>query len=227
MIELFGEQYNPFVTSVLVLLGYKLHEKNMIDKNYSNIQKELYKRRVTETLTNDIYVRKLESIRISQMIWSAYFINTKLIEVGRLQYEKCENHIKIHIPSGDKLEIEKVLKSIKKSKEEIEKYFDLKNPEYLCDSWLLSNQINSIIDSNSNIGKFYNLFEVQDGTDAKKDILNFVFNIQECDNYNNLLEDTSLQKLLKKQLIENKSIKIGCGKLKKRCLKLAKHCPAN
>ena len=33
-------------------------------------------------------------------------------------------------------------------------------------------------------------------------ILNFVFNIQECDNYNNLLEDTSLQKLLKKQLIE-------------------------
>lgn len=227
MIELFGEQYNPFVTSVLVLLGYKLHEKNMINKNYSNIQEELYKKRVTEALVNDIYVRELESIRISQMIWSAYFINTKLIEVGRLQYEKCENHIKIHIPSGDKLEIEKVLKSIKKSKEEIEKYFDLKNPEYLCDSWLLSNQINSIIDSNSNIGKFYNLFEVQDGTDAKKDILNFVFNIQECDNYNNLLEDTSLQKLLKKQLIENKSIKIGCGKLKKRCLKLAKHCPAN
>lgn len=218
MIELFGEQYNPFVTSVLVLLGYKLHEKNMIDKNYSNIQKELYRRRVTEALTNDIYVRELESIRISQMIWAAYFINTKLIEVGRLQYEKCENHIKIHIPSGDKLEIEKVFNSIKESKLEIEKYFDLKNPEYRCDSWLLSNQINDIINSNSNIAKFYNLFEVQDGPDAKKDILNFVFNMQECDDYNNLLEDTSLQRLLKKQLLENKSIKIGWGKLKKEVL---------
>ena len=50
----------------------------------------------------------LENIRISQMIWAGYFINTKLIEVGRLQYEKNENYIKIHIPSGDKLEIKKV-----------------------------------------------------------------------------------------------------------------------
>jgi hypothetical protein len=216
MIELFGEQYNPFITSVLGLLGYKLHEKNMTNKKYSNEQKELYKKRVTEALTNDIYTRKLESIRISQMIWAAYFINTKLIEVGRLQYERCENHIKIHIPSGDKLKIEKVLNSIQDSQNEIEKYFDLKNPEYRCDSWLLSNQINSIINSNSNIAKFYKLFEVKDGPDATKDILNFVFEKQECDNYANLPENTSLQKLLKQQLIENKEFKIGWGKLK-RC----------
>mgnify|MGYP000434248391 CR=1 FL=1 len=72
--------------------------------------------------------------------------------------------------------------------------------------------------NNSNIAKFYNLFEVQDGPDAQKDILNFVFNMQECDDYNNLLEDTSLQRLLKKQLLENKSIKIGWGKLKKELL---------
>jgi len=215
MVELFGEYYNPFITSVLVLLGYKLHEKNMINQNYTDTQKMLYKNRVTEALTNDIYVRKLENIRISQMIWGAYFINTKLIEVGRLQYEKCENHIKIHIPSGSRLEIEKVFNSIKESEEQIEKYFDLEDPEYRCDSWLLSNQINDIIDSNSNIAKFYRLFNVKDGPDAKKDILNFVFNMQECDNYNNLLEDTSLQRLLKKQLLENKSIKIGWGKLKK------------
>ena len=214
MIELFGEQYNPFITSVLVLLGWKLHDKNMINKNYTGVQKELYKKRVRESLTNDIYVRKLESIRISQMIWAAYFINTKLIEVGRLQYERCENHIKIHIPSRDKLEIEKVLNSIRDSKAEIEKYFDLKNPEYRCDSWILSNQINAIIDSNSNIANFYRLFEVKDGPDATKDILNFVFEIEECDNYNNLVENTSLQKLLKKQLLANKELKIGWGKLK-------------
>jgi len=48
---------------------------------------------------------------------------------------------------------------------------------------------------------------VQDGPDAKKDILNFVFNMQKCDDYNNLLEDTSLQRLLKKQLLKNKSRK--------------------
>lgn len=214
MIELFGEQYNPFITNILVLVGYKLHNKNMIDKGYNDIQKELYKKRVRDALTNDIYIRKLDGIRISQMIWAAYFINTKLIEVGRLQYERCENHIKIHIPSGNKLEIEDVLDSIKESKKEIEKYFNLNNPEYRCDSWLLSNQINAIIDSNSNIAKFYRLFEVKDGPDATKDILNFVFNIQETDNYNKLPENTTLQKLLKQQLLKNNELKIGWGKLK-------------
>lgn len=214
MIELFGEQYNPYITNILVLYGYEIHCQNMKFKKYNREQKELYKKRVKETLTNDIFVRKLEGIRISQMIWAAYFINTKLIEVGRLQYEKCENHIKIHIPSGEKLQIDKVLNSIKNSKQEIEKYFNIKNPEYRCDSWLLSNQINNIIDSNSNIAKFYNLFEVKDGLDATEDILNFVFNVQECSNYNNLVEDTSLQKLLKQQLLKNKEMKIGWGKLK-------------
>ena len=176
--ELFGENYNPFITNILVLLGYGIHEKNMEKKNYNNVQKKLYKKRVKETLINDIYIKKLEGIRISQMIWGAYFINTKLIEVGRLQYEKCENHIiKIHIPSGNKLEIEKVIDSIKTSKGEIEKYFYLKDIEYHCDSWILSNQINAIIDKKSNIAKFYNLFKVADGPDATKDILNYVFNL--------------------------------------------------
>ena len=41
-------------------------KKIMINKNYSNTQEELYKKRVTEALINDIYVRELESIRISQ-----------------------------------------------------------------------------------------------------------------------------------------------------------------
>ncbi|MCI8616755.1 MAG: hypothetical protein HFJ60_00580 [Clostridia bacterium] len=42
----------------------------------------------------------------------------------------------------------------------------MKNPEYRCDSWVLSNQINNIIGANSNIAKFYNLFEEKDGLDA-------------------------------------------------------------
>lgn len=214
MIELFGEQYNPYITNILVLYGYEIHCQNMKIKKYNKEQKELYKKRVKETLTNDIFVRKLEGIRISQMIWAAYFINIKLIEVGRLQYEKCEDRIKIHIPSGEKLQIDKVLDSIKNSRQEIERYFNIKEPEYRCDSWLLSNQINDIIAKDSNIAKFYNLFDVKDGSDATKDILNFVFNVQECSNYNDLVENTSLQKLLKQQLLKNKEIKMGWGKLK-------------
>ena len=218
MVELFGTQYHPYITNVLVLLGWKIHEKNMIYKKYTQEHKRLYQKRVTEALTKDIYDKKLEGIRISQMIWATYFIHTKLIEVGRLQYEKCENSIKIHIPSGDKLEIQKVLKSLQDSKTEIEIYFNLKNPEYYCNSWILSNQIHTLIDSTSNIAKFYQLFEVEDGPDAKKDIFNFVFSIQECNDYHTLDETTTLQKLLKQQLLENKELRIGCGKLKNEIL---------
>ena len=55
---LFGEHYNFFITNVLVLLGYKLHERNMENRNYNNTEKNLYKKRVSEALTTDIYVRK-------------------------------------------------------------------------------------------------------------------------------------------------------------------------
>ena len=48
------------------------------------------------------------------------FINIRLIEVGRLQYEYCNNkkgkYIKIHIPKGDKLLYNEVLNSIKNLK---------------------------------------------------------------------------------------------------------------
>lgn len=60
------------------------------------------------------------------MLWGAYFINIRIIEVGRLQYEFCKVNplnkkgykkcIKIHIPSGEKLAEEQVKESIIKSK---------------------------------------------------------------------------------------------------------------
>ena len=189
------KEFNQKVEEVYNIL-YK-DKSNMRKNGYTQKEIELYKKRVYETLTNDIFIKKLKGIRISQMLWATYFINAKLIEVGRLQYEKCGNYIKIHIPSGERLEIENVINSIKNSKKEVKKYFGLSNPEYRCNSWLLSNQINDIIDRNCNIHKFYKLFEVKDGEDATKDILNFVFEMQECADFNSLPENTSLQKILK------------------------------
>ncbi len=208
---LFGKGCNPFVTSIVILLGCEIHKRNMQIKNFDDFHKELYRKRVQETLTRDLLVRKLTSVRISQMIWATYFINAKLIEVGRLQFENCVDFVKIHIPAGPKLEEQKVLQSLRQSKQEIEKYFDMKNPEYRCESWLLSRQMNKLIDANSNIAKFYRLFDVEDGPDATRDILNFVFLKQECEDYSTLQEDTSLQKLLKKQLLSNYVLKLGLG----------------
>ena len=213
------ESYNKFIHNIILLSGYKIHEENMSKCNFDTYQVLAHKNRVRECLTNDIYNRKLEGIRLSQTLWGIYFINIRLIEVGRLQYEYCNNkkgkYIKIHIPKGDKLLYNEVLDSIKNSKKEIKKYFEIENYEYYCESWLLSKDITKLLDSNSNIAKFQQLFDITEGKDAIKDILNFVFDLQQIDSYYNLPERTSLQSKIKDLLINGKEIHIGIGKLKK------------
>ena len=214
-----GEYYNKFIHNMILLSGYKIHEENMSKYNFDTYQVLVHKNRVRECLTNDIYNRKLEEIRLSQLVWGIYFIKIKLIEVGRLQYEYCNNkkgkYIKIHIPKGDKLLYNEVLNSIKNSKKEIKKYFNIENYEYYCESWLLSKDITKLLDSNSNIAKFQQLFDITEGKDAIKDILNFVFDLQQIDSYYDLPEGTSLQSKIKDLLINEKEIHIGIGKLKK------------
>ena len=217
--KFFGETYNKFIHNIILLSGYKIHEENMNKYNFDKYQVLSHKNRVRECLTNDIYNRKLEEIRLSQLVWGIYFIKIKLIEVGRLQYEYCNNkkgkYIKIHIPKGDKLLYNGVLYSIKNSKKEIKKYFEIENYEYYCESWLLSKEITKLLDSNSNIAKFQQLFDITEGKDAIKDILNFVFDLQQIDSYYDLPEGTSLQSKIKDLLINEKEIHIGIGKLKK------------
>ena len=121
-----------------MLSGYRVHQNNIQRYHLDEEQIKIHKIRVRESLTNDIKIRKYDSIRISQMLWGAYFINLRIIEVGRLQYEfirfnplnenEYKECIKIHIPSGERLLEKQVKESIIKSKKEIAKYFDLENP---------------------------------------------------------------------------------------------------
>ena len=222
--DLFGNIKHPFITNVLLLSGYRVHQNNIQRYHLDEEQIKIHKIRVRESLTNDIKIRKYDGIRISQMLWGAYFINLRIIEVGRLQYEFIrvnplnENDykecIKIHIPSGERLLESQVKESIIKSKKDIIKYFDLENPEYYCSSWLLSPSINKILDKNSNIKKFYNMFEIVDEKDGLDDVLNFVFNVKEVNDYAELSENTSLQIKIKQMLLRNEKITIGVGILK-------------
>lgn len=213
--DLFGNDYIPFVTNILLLLGLEKHQENIKKYKFNVNQIYIHKERVKECLTKDIYERKYENIRISQMLWGAYFINCRLIEVGRLQYEYCENYIKIHIPAGSKLDYDEVIKSIKDSKQEIKKYYKNYNLPYYCNSWLLSKQIKGMLNDNSNIIKFQSLFEIEEGESCIKDVLNFVYKINECNDYKSLPENNSLQKSIKEYLLQDNDIKLGKGKLKK------------
>lgn len=222
--DLFGNIKSPFITNIILLSGYKVHESNFEKYYLDKEQIRIHKQRVKESLLNDIKIRKYDGIRISQMLWGAYFVNMRIIEVDRLQYEfvrfnplnenEYKECIKIHIPSGEKLLEERVKESILKSKPEILKYFNLENPQYYCSSWILSPVINSVLDKNSNISKFYNMFEIIIEKDGLDDVLNFIFNVKEINDYTKLEENTSLQKKVKEMILKNKKITIGIGILK-------------
>lgn len=215
---LFSENVHPYITNILLLGGYKIHQKNIDNYKLDEKQKNIHKLRVKEALINDIKIRNLNGIRISQMLWGAYFINLKLIEIGRLQYEyDNSNSIKIHIPAGEPLNMDKVIASLEKADFFIKRYFKIENYCYYCNSWLLSKQIHNIVSKNSNIYKFYGLFDVTEGEDCIDDILNFVYKSSQVGNYYELQETTSLQRDIKKYLLNNNDnyIKLGKGILKK------------
>ena len=205
---------HPYITNLLLLNGYKIHKQNIEKLKFDDEEIRIHKLRVREALINDIEIRNYNGIRVSQMLWGTYFTNVKVIEIGRLQYEKCENNIKIHIPAIGKLDIDKVIESLKKSRLYIKKYFNIKNYNYYCDSWLLSEQIHGIVNKNSNIYKFYELFKIVDGESCVEDILNFVYQLLEIDDYKKLQENTTLQKSIKEYLLKGNDIKIGKGILK-------------
>ena len=213
--ELFINNIDPFVTNVMILLGCSFHISNIDKYKLNDKQVIVHKKRVKECFESDIESRGYEGVRISQMLWAIYFIRVRIIEVGRLQFEQSTKDdraiIKIHIPKDNKLDIHSVKKSLNDSKIEIEKIFKLKNYQYICNSWLLSNQLYKIIDKDTNISKFHKLFNVDDGENCINDILNFVFEIDKCDNYSLLPEKTSLQKKIKEQLLNGKEFYLGLG----------------
>lgn len=204
--DLFGVDIS-FITNVMLLMK----RCNIFDEEQVNI----CKKRVKECLVNDIYIRGYDSIRVSQMLWGVYFIRGRIIDVGRLQYELYDNNIKIHIPGGKKLIFDEVIDSLKKSRYYIKKYFNLDSYEYYCNSWLLSLDLREILDINSNIIRFQSLFDIGVGDSCVDDILKFVFDIRDILSYNELEEKTTLQRGLKKYLLEGREIKMGLGKLKK------------
>lgn len=98
----------------------------------------------------------------------------------------------------------------------MEQIYAIKNFKYICNSWLLSKQIYEIIDENSNISKFYNLFDTTEGEECINDILNFVYGIDKCEDYSLLPTNTSLQSNIKNELLNGKIFYLGLGVLKKK-----------
>ena len=153
---LFCDGIDPFITNLIILLSYNTSEEYLKKYKLDIEQIIINKNRIKECFESDLINRKYDSVRISQMLWAFYFVRVRIIEIGRLQYELLETNkdnsiIKIHIPGGSKLDFDKVIDSINLSKRVLKEIYQIDNIVYKCNSWLLSNELNRIIDKDSNI----------------------------------------------------------------------------
>ena len=115
-------------------------------------------------------------LALHELGWLKNHMSMKLFKLGRLQF--CmgnENNIEIHIPEEGPLDISECEKSIIMAKEFFEKFFpDFKYDHFSCSSWLLDKSLKEILNENSNIIKFQQMFDI---THQKKsdNILGYVF----------------------------------------------------
>ena len=216
--ELFSEGIDPFVTNLMIVAGYEMHISNMRKCGLDPQQTFNHKAGIKGAFESDLKKKGRDGVRIGLMVWAVLFIRVRILEIGRLQFEYADTDdghvVKIHIPGGEKLDIESVVKSIEDSKKEIERLFGDTSCDYVCHSWLLSNRLFLLLDQDSNIYRFHQLFDVTDGKNCNYAVLDFLFNTEKCEDYSALLENTSLQKKVKQVLLDGEDFYEGRGFLK-------------
>lgn len=211
-----GSLYMPMIA---MLKGYKIHEKNMI--NYDEEQKNLQKKIIRDICKSDFLIYGISGMRFNNMEWGSRFIRGEIVQIGILQYEfkrkylNDEDAIFIHIPKSNNFTKNNIEESLN-SKNRIFDYFKVsKDIKFVSYTWLLSPELKSILNDDSNILYFQSKFDLIYTKENEKDFLKFIFNEPfGVDNYNNLEENTSLQKYIKNKLINEEKLHIGLGILK-------------
>lgn len=125
-----------------------------------------------------IWCEKIGNKGIKEYGWLKNHVKFELFRLGRLQFQlyECKNNallynklpfrygdnlIYVHIPEGEKLNINKCIESFAMAKEFFSKFFpEYKHEYYFCESWLLFEGNRDFMKEDSNIVKFMSLFEI-------------------------------------------------------------------
>jgi hypothetical protein len=138
-----------------------------------------------------------------------------IFRLGELEFEMKnidgDKFISIHIPSDSIIELENVKESIKRAKEFFKEHYpDYANVEYRCNSWLLSPSLKKLLPPSSRILAFQSLFRIVEETYSSDGYISWVFK-RKYDNFNELPEETTLQRNMKKYLLKGYRISTALG----------------
>lgn len=150
--------------------------------------------------------------------WTTRQVGCHLFRIGELEYEikpvDDDVVISLHIPSDADFSPTAVDKSLEEAHKFFVKYYPkLLGVKYICHSWLLDKQLQSMLKSDSNIVSFQNRFELVDEGEADTEFIEWLYNTKSTD-YSTLPENSYLQINVKKHLLSGGVIRNVYGIMK-------------
>lgn len=149
--------------------------------------------------------------------WAVRQISMQEFRIGDLEYEMTlqedKKLISIHIPS----DADMTSSNLRKSYLEARDFFTIYYPEFakadmFCFSWLLAPSLRQLLSNSSRIVQFQNSFQITSQEDDSPSFLDWVYGKRDIP-FENLPEETSLQRKLKPYLLNGGKIELANGTL--------------
>lgn len=145
--------------------------------------------------------------------WIIKYARGELFRINNFEYETYKHDekdvVNIHIPPKTKLNVYENLKSFKNAIDFFDRYY----PEYkmsgvICQSWLLSKEIEEVMGGPTNISRFGDMFDRYDIGDTKgESVFRFVYGFAApYPPVEELPENTTLQRRLKAYMLSGKRV---------------------
>ncbi len=202
----------------LAMLGCYLKAAELARENYrkKGVSEEIYlatmhcfARFLGETL------RRTGKLEFDRGFWTWRQTSGLLYRVEVLEFELLnkEKAISVHIPSDSDMTPGKVSASIKAGREFMTRYFpESSDWPMVCDSWLLCQNIGSLLPEGSNILSFQRRFRILEKQESK-DCYEWLFAVSEDTALEDLPEHTSLQRSVKAHLLSGGKVGTAMGVL--------------
>ena len=158
---------------------------------------------------------------LGELSWLTGHLSMRLFRLGRLQFcmgkdKDGKNVVEIHIPEGAPLDPVECRASIDRAKDFFAKHFpEFEYQYFTCHSWLLDSTLKELLNENSNIIKFQNLFDITE-QDESYALLGYVFTWDTTLlNIRNALCTSDFAQRVKKYVLSGKKFHEGLGYIKK------------
>lgn len=149
--------------------------------------------------------------------WTIRQIGMTVFRLGELEFERNieegKKVINIHIPSDARITEENCDASIAQAKEFFPKHYpEYAEVDYICDSWLLAPALKKFLPETSNIIRFQNRFEIYKEDLDNTEFTEWLYRTKEY-KPENFAEETSLQRDIKKYILEGGKLGMAFGRL--------------